>query len=248
MKSKTTGHEKLRFTAVLAAMAYGRKLSPMLIFRNLKNVPKGNFPRDCVIAVAKGGCMTTTLMEKWTNEVWRSRAGSLFHTPAVLVMDRHASHTQEATTTRLVTQQNTNVCFVPGSMTPLLQPCDATGNKPFKANIRRLWEDWLENSEQEFTRSGRRRPAGYDLVAQWVVKAWRDIPQEMKISSFTKCGISADSNKDDLHSNLKRLLEDRQLPDDVIEDEDEIGSSEDSGSSGSDSDSDEDVLMVDDDE
>ena len=187
---------------------------------------------------------------KWTNEVWRSRAGSLFRTPAVLVMDRHASRTQEATPTRLATQHNTNVCFVPGGMTPLLQPCDVTWNKLFKANVRRLWEDWLENGEQEFTRSGRRRRTGYDLVAQWVAKAWRDILQEMIFSSFTKCDISADSNTDDLHSNLKHhLLEDCQLPDDVIEDEDEIDSSEDSGSSSdSDSDSDENVVMVDDNE
>ena len=36
----TSGYEKLRFTTVLAVNADGGKLNPMLIFKNLKNVPK----------------------------------------------------------------------------------------------------------------------------------------------------------------------------------------------------------------
>ena len=68
-------------------------MSQMLIFHNLKKVLKGKFPRDCAAAVAKGGCMTTTIMGKWTNKDWRSKASSLLRTPAVSVMDRHESHT-----------------------------------------------------------------------------------------------------------------------------------------------------------
>lgn len=37
---KTTGHDKLRFTVVLTVSASGVKLKPMIIFKNLKNVPK----------------------------------------------------------------------------------------------------------------------------------------------------------------------------------------------------------------
>lgn len=36
----TSGYEKLRFTAVLACTASENKLRPMLIFKNLKNVPQ----------------------------------------------------------------------------------------------------------------------------------------------------------------------------------------------------------------
>lgn len=36
----TSGYEKMRFTTVLACAASGRKLKPLLIFKNLKNVPK----------------------------------------------------------------------------------------------------------------------------------------------------------------------------------------------------------------
>lgn len=50
IKTKTTGHEHMRFTVVLTAMADGWKLRPMIIFKGLKNVPKEQFPagmRNC---------------------------------------------------------------------------------------------------------------------------------------------------------------------------------------------------------
>ena len=37
---KTTGHDKLRFTVVLTITASGKKLKPMIIFKNLQKVPK----------------------------------------------------------------------------------------------------------------------------------------------------------------------------------------------------------------
>ena len=40
---KTTGHEKNRFTVVLACMAGGSKLKPMVVFKR-QTLPKGNFP------------------------------------------------------------------------------------------------------------------------------------------------------------------------------------------------------------
>lgn len=36
----TSGYDKLRFTVVLTVTASGRKLKPMLIFKNLVNIPK----------------------------------------------------------------------------------------------------------------------------------------------------------------------------------------------------------------
>lgn len=37
---KTTGYSKLRFTVVLTISGSGKKLKPMIIFKNLQNVPK----------------------------------------------------------------------------------------------------------------------------------------------------------------------------------------------------------------
>ena len=56
VKVGTTGNEKMRFTAVLTAGVKKQgdsykaiKLPPMLIFKNLKKVPKGTFPNNMVV-------------------------------------------------------------------------------------------------------------------------------------------------------------------------------------------------------
>ena len=97
VKSKTTGHEELRYTVVLCAMGDGRKLKPMTIFKNLKNVPKGKFPNNVIIQVAKGESMTSELMNTWKREVWGARAGAIWKPPSCLVYDGVSSHTRNAT-------------------------------------------------------------------------------------------------------------------------------------------------------
>jgi len=42
---QTTGHERSHFTVVLACMADGTKLPPLIIFK-LKKVPRVNFPSN----------------------------------------------------------------------------------------------------------------------------------------------------------------------------------------------------------
>ena len=133
----------------------------MIIFKNLKNVPKGNFPPDCVITVSKGGSVTKELMQQWTAEVWHTRPGGIFRQPALLICDKHLAHThQEVHSTliqrhnTLIQRHNTKCCVIPAGMTSLLQPCDVVWNKPMKSKVRAKWEDWLENGEQEFTQSG----------------------------------------------------------------------------------------------
>ena len=40
---------------------------------------------------------------------------------------------------------HTDVLFIPNGMTYLLQPCDVYLNKPFKGEVRRLWEQFMQN-------------------------------------------------------------------------------------------------------
>lgn len=215
VKSKTTGNEKMRFTVVLTALSSGRKLRPMLIFKNLKNVPKGNFPPECVITVAKGGSMTTTLMEQYVDSVWRTRPGSIFRNPALLVLDKHRSHTHDTTVQAFKSRQNTKCHFIPGGMTSLLQPCDLSWNKPMKSRVRQLWSEWLEHGEQQFTRTGKRKRASYDTVAGWIVKAWDELSPDLIKASFVHCGITDHPDQDKLHSSLKTLLETGEVADDI---------------------------------
>lgn len=134
--SKTTGKEKLRYTVVLAAFADGSKLPPMIIFKGLKRIPKVQFPAGVVVQVSKGGSMTTELLLFWLKNVWRRRKNSIFCSPALLILDRHASHLHRDVLSAMSQQHQTKPVFVPPGMTPILQPCDVSWNKPFKDAMR----------------------------------------------------------------------------------------------------------------
>ena len=81
---KTTGHEKSRFTVVLACLANGVGLKPMVIFKR-KTQPKGNFPAGVVVHNQPKGWMDESGVLLWTNKVWGNRPGGLWKERSLLV-------------------------------------------------------------------------------------------------------------------------------------------------------------------
>ena len=67
----TTGHEKSRFTVVLACLADGTKLKPMVIFKR-KTLPKENFPPGVLVHCHPKGWMDEAGMKLWVEKVWWS--------------------------------------------------------------------------------------------------------------------------------------------------------------------------------
>lgn len=206
VRCKTTGKEKLRYTVVLSAMADGTKLKPMIIFKGLKNVPKCDFPKEVVVTVAMKGSMTADLMNTYKQKVWGARPGAFFKPKAVLVMDSAPAHLKNTTKTSFKQHYNTSLSVIPGGLTPLLQPADVVWNKPFKAAMRKHWEDWLRNGAAEFTRTGKRRSASYLTVAQWVREAWDTVSHDLIKQSFVQCGLVGSQDQDMLHSSLRELM------------------------------------------
>ena len=193
--------------------------------------------------------MTKEVMREWTNKVWRTRPGSIFRTPAVLLYDRHRSHTHDETREYPSTRQNTTSLFIPSRMTSLLQPCDASWSKAMKSRVRTMWEKWLKGGEVQYMCTGKRKRVSYDTVAQWIVDAWSEIPREMIQESFVKCGIVAGRA---YHTHLRALMKTRAVPDIVSGSDNSDSSDDDASARDGDSDQDsgdaEDVDESDDDE
>lgn len=130
---KTTGAHRLRFSVALTALGNGHKLKPMIILKNLKNVPKEVFPPGVHVTVSKGGSMTSNLvLQEYLPHVWRTRPLTMFKKPAMLVWDRHASHVDTIVTCNLQRHYSTTTQLIPAGMTPLLQPMDVSVNKVAK--------------------------------------------------------------------------------------------------------------------
>ena len=67
MAVKTSDHEKIHFTVVLACCAHGTKLPPMTIFKR-KTFPKEKIPNGVIVHVHEKGWMNEG-MKIWFNKV-----------------------------------------------------------------------------------------------------------------------------------------------------------------------------------
>ena len=90
--------------------------------------------------------------------------------------------------------------MIPGGMTSILQPLDVCINKPFKERLEKIWSMWMINDDHIFTKGGKMKRVEIDVICSWIKCAWDDIPEEMIIKSFKKCGITnaLDGTEDDI--------------------------------------------------
>ena len=97
---------------------------------------------------------------------------------------------------------------------PLLQFIDTHINKPFKDHLRNKWNEWVTGGEIQFTASGKRKWASYEMVVSWI----NDVSQQVAtnnaiLKGFRECGyIGYDGDVNSLHSHLPDTIVNRQIP------------------------------------
>ena len=87
MSIETTGHDKDKFTVMLAALGDGTKIAPLLIFKGVR-APK-NVPNRTVMAMSKNGWNNEEITKLWLEKCWGRLRNSL---PRMLVWDSFKSH------------------------------------------------------------------------------------------------------------------------------------------------------------
>lgn len=197
---RTTGHERQRFTVVLACLADGTKLPPMVIFKRKTFFKKKEvFPKGVIVHTQEKGWMDDTGCIKWINNVWARRPGGLRKQRSLLVWDMFKSHLSDAVK-KCAYRNNTDLAVIPGGLTSVVQPLDVCLNKPFKDNIRKCWNEWMVSGKQTSTPAGNMRAAPLSTVCEWVLKSWEQIATETIVRSFKKCSISnkLDGTEDDM--------------------------------------------------
>lgn len=195
---KTTGHEKTRFTVVLACMANGTKLKPVVIFKR-KTLPKGlKFVSGVIVQAHPKGWMDEAGTQQWLHQVWNTRPGAMMSKRSMLVWDMFRAHITE-NCKKTARNLRTDLAVIPGGLTSVLQPLDVCLNKPFKDRLRKMWIDWMTSGSATLTKGGNLMKPDITVVVAWVKEAWESIPEEMVRKSFLKCGISnaMDGSQDD---------------------------------------------------
>ena len=196
---KTTGHERTHFTVVLACIANGFKVKPMVIFKR-KRIPKGEkIPAGVLVHCHPKGWMDEDGILLWLEKVWNNRPGALMQKKALLVWDQFCAHKTEKVKDA-PKRKNTFQAMIPGGLTSVLQPLDVVLNKPFKDRLRQKWLAWMSlEDDKPVTKGGNIKKPSTSLVLSWVKSAWEDIPEEMVEKSFLKTGIAnpLDGSADD---------------------------------------------------
>src|SRR6218665_1265677 len=195
---KTTGHEKTHFTVVLACMADGKKLKPVVIFKR-KTLPKGvKFTPGVIVQAHPKGWMDEAGTQQWLRQVWNTRPGAMMSKRSMLVWNMFRAHITE--TSRKTPQDlRTDMAVIPGGLTSVLQPLDVCLNKPFKDRLRKMWLEWMTSGSATLTKGGNLQKPDITVVVSWAKQAWDSIPEDMVRKSFLKCGISnaMDGSEDD---------------------------------------------------
>ena len=160
----------------------------------------------------------TFMVQSYIPGIWKRRPGGYFNTgKSVLLMDSVKSHIGDQIDAKF-TECMSKAMLVHAGMTPLLQFKDTHINKAFKDDLTQQWEDWLESGEMEYTESGNRRRASYELVCTWVNDAWRRVAtDETILKGFRECCyIYYKGDINALHSRLQETIRSRQVPLEIV--------------------------------
>ncbi|KAH7955406.1 hypothetical protein HPB52_000828 [Rhipicephalus sanguineus] len=88
--------------------------------------------------------MSSDKFQEWLSRVWGPNTDDVRR---LLVLDQAPIHKTQAARDAL-DEWETDVASVPAGCTSILQPADVYWNRPFKANLRRSWEEFMRRAEK----------------------------------------------------------------------------------------------------
>lgn len=185
----STGHEKEKITVTLAAYGDGTKLAPLVHLPGVRPPKKDEIPAGIQIIMCGSG------NKSWANEdsiiFWLKQLyGVNNQRRRLLVWDAFRAHITQRVKDLVKVKHNSDMAVIPGGCTCKLQPADVSWNRPFKAKLAELYDEWIFNGPIERTRAGNRKAPPKALLLKWIKDAWAAITPDVIRKSFKKCGIT----------------------------------------------------------
>lgn len=145
-----------------------------------------------------------SVMKAWIAFNWKPACSGPMH----LIADVHRAQTTENILNKLEKDCNTDITFVPGGCTSLIQPLDVVVNKPFKDRINQLASQHMQENLDSYVKGKISAKERRILFTQWVGQAWEEVSsnEEMVKRSFIKTGIAvAIDGSEDKEINIRGL-------------------------------------------
>ena len=103
-------------------------------------------------------------------------------------------------------EMNVDSVIIPGEYTKYIQASDVCWNKPFKARMTKLYDQWLNEGVHQSTEGGNMRPPSRKRITEGVLDAWSQLSKENVISLLKCCDLTLanDGMEDDFIHCLKK--------------------------------------------
>ena len=180
-----------RVTLAVTIDASGGMLPPMLIFKGAAN---GRIAREFVTypdgghyACQKKAWMDEEMMSKWIDDVlvpWRNEKGP--DVIPILILDAYRVHMMGNIVNR-IQSLGIEVVHIPPGCTYLCQPVDVGINKSLKSRVHEKWENWMVMGEGIV--NGAAKEPMRQLVAEWVVEVYKNLPAQTVQNVWMKTGF-----------------------------------------------------------
>ena len=167
--------------------------------------------------------MDETCMLRWIDEVLKPYLVVNRPPPGivpVILLDAYRCHMM-GSVTDAIADLGIEIVSIPGGCTGLCQPLDVGINKPFKARVRALWEEWMID---EIDRTGMVYAPTREDISSWVAQvvwgmegkplmrnAWRKtgydwFPEEGDLAGGGGDEVVTDDDNDDVEDILEDIL------------------------------------------
>ncbi|KAL0225420.1 hypothetical protein RCL1_003332 [Eukaryota sp. TZLM3-RCL] len=191
----TSGHEKVRVTAVIAARADGEELPPMIIVKG--DIDWFGYSRDGtfikVVMTSKRSWMNSTLFRLLLDFIFPR----FLRKKTLLIIDRAPCHISITVTAYLERRSDTlDVLFIPPRLTSEIQFADVCWFRTFKLRLRELFSTYFNSPNVPLTRTGLKARPSDDVIATYMVQAWNSVRNTLIVDSFDSCILN---DYDSLH-------------------------------------------------
>ena len=196
---RSTGSSSKRMTVCVACAYDGTKLPLFLVF---KGKPDGRIEKNIQNELNEGifaCCQENAWMDERASKIWIDKIWMPYvcgKGKGFLLLDEFRCHKQESFVNK-INELGTEVSFIPGGYTGVLQPCDVGINKPLKNYFTRKFATWSIKKYREAERGEKIKSPERKDVADWINTAWKEVSSETIKSTYRHIGFNTKYTQED---------------------------------------------------